>query len=301
MPERLLILGGGVVGVELAQAWASLGSQVTLVELFERVIVREEAFASELVADALREAGVDVRTGSEAVKVSRGEGSVTLELADGESVTGTELLVAVGRRPHTDDLGLETVALEPGGLIEVDDTMRVGGQDWLYAIGDVNGRALLTHMGKHQAAVAAANILGGDERVGEAAHGPLSPRVIFTDPQVAAVGHTLESAQKAGIDAVAVDHPTGGIAGSSFYGRGTAGTTRFVFDGKRDVLVGATFVGPDVAEMVHAATIAVVGELTVDKLAHAVPSFPTRSELWLRLLDSYAEQRERRPTAVGAA
>jgi pyruvate/2-oxoglutarate dehydrogenase complex dihydrolipoamide dehydrogenase (E3) component len=301
VPERLLVLGGGVVGVELAQAWASLGAHVTLVELFERLIVREEPSASEQVEAALRAAGVEVRTGAEAVAARREGGTVTLQLDGGDSVEGDELLVAVGRAPRTDDIGLETVGLEAGGPLEVDDALRAGGTDWLYAIGDVNGRALLTHMGKHQAAIAAMNILGGDARAEGPAHGPLSPRVIFTDPQVAAVGHTLESAQKAGIDAVEVDHPTASIAGGSFYGRGAEGTTRFVFDSSRDVLVGATFVGPEVAELVHAATIAIVGELSLAQLARAVPAFPTRSELWLRLLDAYAEHRERRPTVIGAA
>jgi pyruvate/2-oxoglutarate dehydrogenase complex dihydrolipoamide dehydrogenase (E3) component len=292
VPGRLLVLGGGAVGVELSQAWASLGSHVTLVELFERILVREEPFASAEVTESLRARGVDVRTESEVVAAARdAAGVVTLELASGERLPGDELLVAVGRRPSTDGLGLETVGLEAGSPLEVDDGMRVRGHDWLYAIGDVNGRALLTHMGKYQARVASENILGGDARVARPAHGALAPRVVFTEPQVAAVGHTLESAQKDGIAAVAVDHATGGSAGSSFYGRGAAGTTRFVFDGDRDVLVGATFVGPEVAELVHAATVAIVGELPVDRLAHAVPSFPTRSEIWLRLLDEYAATR----------
>ncbi|MEX2210365.1 MAG: NAD(P)/FAD-dependent oxidoreductase [Gaiellaceae bacterium] len=300
VPPRLLVLGGGVVGVELAQAWATLGSQVTLVELFERLLVREEPFAGELVAEALRELGVDVRIGAEAVRVERSGGIVRLELADGGSVEGDELLVAVGRRPLTDEIGVETVGLEPGAPIEVDDGMRVPGREWLYAIGDVNGRALLTHMGKYQARIAAENILGRDARVATPAQGPLAPRVVFTDPQVAAAGHTLESAQKSGIAAVAVDHATGGSAGSSFYGRGAAGTTRLVFDTDRDVLVGATFVGPEVAEMVHAATIAIVGEVPAGRLAHAVPSFPTRSEIWVRLLAEYEQAgRPRRLTAVG--
>ncbi len=289
VPPRLLVLGGGVVGVELAQAWATLGSRVTLLELFERVLVREEPFAGEQVASSLRGLGVDVRTGAEAVRVQRLGGTVEIELAGGDRVGGDELLVAIGRRPLTTGVGLETVGLEPGAPIEVDDGMRAGDRDWLYAIGDVNGRSLLTHMGKYQARIAAENILGGDARVARPAQGPLAPRVVFTDPQVAAVGHTLESARGTGIAAVAVDHPTRGSAASSFYGRGAPGTTRLVFDADRDVLVGATFVGPDVAEMLHAATIAIVGEVPADRLAHAVPAFPTRSELWLRLLAGYAQ------------
>ncbi|MBD0338226.1 MAG: NAD(P)/FAD-dependent oxidoreductase [Thermoleophilia bacterium] len=300
VPERLLIMGGGVVGVELAQAWASLGSKVTLLELFERILVREEPFAGAEVEASLRQLGVDVRTGAEAVRVERRDGTVTIELADGNRVEGDELLVAIGRRALTGDLGLETVKLQPGAPIEVDDGMRVPGRDWLYAIGDVNGRSLLTtHMGKYQARIAAENILGGHARVARPAQGPLAPRVVFTDPQVAAVGHTLESAERTGIAAVAVDHATGGSAGSSFYGRKVAGTTRLVFDADRDVLVGATFVGPDVAEMLHAATIAIVGEVPAARLAHAIPAFPTRNEIWLRLLAKY-EQAER-PRQLRAA
>jgi dihydrolipoamide dehydrogenase len=287
-PGRLVVLGGGVVGVELAQAWASLGSRVTLVELFERLIVREEPFASEQVEAGLRAAGVDVRTGAEAIGVDRDAGGgVALALAGGGSISGDELLVAIGRQPLTSDLGLETVGLEAGAPVEVDDRMRAGGNGWLYAVGDVNGRALLTHMGKHQARIAARDILGWAPHGGGPAHGPGSPRVIFTDPQVAAVGHTLESARKAGLRAVAVDHPTGAVAGGSFYGRGADGTSRLVFDAECDALVGATFVGPGVGELLHAATIAVNEGLDVDRLEDAVPVFPTRSEVWLRLLEKY--------------
>ncbi len=165
--------------------------------------------------------------------------------------------------------------------------MRAAGTDWLYAIGDANGHALLTHMGKYQARLAAAVILGGGARLDVLADGPLAPRVVFTEPQVAAVGHTLESALAAGIDAKAVDGETSGSAGGSFYGRGAPGTTRLVVDEQRRLLVGATFVGADVHEFVHAATIAIVAEVTLDRLRHAVPPFPTRSEIWLGLLEEY--------------
>ena len=290
-PERLIVLGGGAVGVELAQAWASLGSSVTLVELFDRILVREEPFASDEVAEALRLRDVDVRTRAAAIAVERKDGHVVVELEGGERLTGDELLVAVGRRPPTEDLGLETVGLDPGGYLSVDDGMRVGGSGWLYAIGDVNGRSLLTHMGKYQAWIAAENILGGDVRAEESAQGALSPRVVFTDPQVAAVGHTLASAQEAGLPVIAVDHPTAGVAGSSFYGRKARGTARLVVDLEREVIVGATFTGPDVAEFLHAATIAIVAAVPIRRLRHAVPAFPTRSEVWLRLLEKYEVER----------
>ena len=298
VPARLVILGGGVVGVEMAQAWSSLGSRVTLIEMLPRLLPREEPFASAQVAEALRERGVDVRTGARAAAVRRDGSEVVVTIEDGEDVRGDELLVAVGRRPLTGDLGLESVGLEAGRPIEVDDSMRAIGFDWLYAVGDVNSRVLLTHMGKYQARVAAEQILGNDVGVSEPAHGSLSPRVVFSDPQVAAVGHTLESAEQAGLRVLAVDQPTSGNAGGSFYGPNAPGTARLVIDEDRRVLVGATFTGAEVAEFVHGATIAIVGGVTIDELWHAVPAFPTRSEVWLRLLEAYeAEVSAREPRA----
>jgi pyruvate/2-oxoglutarate dehydrogenase complex dihydrolipoamide dehydrogenase (E3) component len=282
VPGSLVVLGGGVVGVELAQAWSSLGTRVVLVEGTSRLIVREEPFASAEVESALVAAGVDVLKDVRAVSASRDGGSVVLELDDGGRVSGDELLVAVGRRPATADLGLETVGLVPGAAVEVGSNLRSSRHDWLYAIGDANGRALLTHMGKYQGRLVADAILGRD--VGIVSDGPLSPRVIFTDPQVAAVGHTLQSAEAQGMVVRAVDVATSGTAGASFAGRGTSGTSRLVVDVDRGVIVGATFVGFEVAEMLHAATIAVVAEVPLDRLAHAVPAFPTRSEVWLQLL-----------------
>jgi pyruvate/2-oxoglutarate dehydrogenase complex dihydrolipoamide dehydrogenase (E3) component len=285
VPARLVVLGGGVVGVELAQAWRTLGSQVTLIEAVDRLIAREEEFASEQVEQSLRERGVDVRVGVKAVAVRARGGEVEVELESGDTMRGDELLVAIGRRPNTAELGLDTVGLDPGEPIEVDDSMRAN--DWLYAIGDVNGRALLTHMGKYQARVAADTILGeGGPCIALTAQGELSPRVIFTDPQVAAVGYTLAAAEQAGLNVRAVDVPTQGNAGASFYGRDSSpGTARLVVDDDRGIAVGATFTGPEVAEFLHAATIAVVAEVPLERLFHAVPAFPTRSEVWLYLLE----------------
>jgi pyruvate/2-oxoglutarate dehydrogenase complex dihydrolipoamide dehydrogenase (E3) component len=287
VPARLIVLGGGVVGVELGQAWSSLGSEVTVVEALPRLIAREEPFASDQVHTSLMQQGIDVRLGVPAASVDRDDSGVTVRLENGDEIVGDELLVAVGRRPATRDLGLEGIGLEGGHYVGVNDSMLVGGTDWLYAIGDVNGRALLTHMGKYQGRVAADAILGRRAVADPRVDGALAPRVVFTDPQVAAVGHTLESALAAGIDARAVDHETVAVAGGSFYGRGAPGTSRLVVDEARRVLVGATFTGPDVAEFVHAATIAIVGEVPLERLWHAVPSFPTRSEVWLRLLENY--------------
>ncbi|HEY6961107.1 MAG TPA: NAD(P)/FAD-dependent oxidoreductase [Gaiellaceae bacterium] len=286
VPGRLLVLGGGVVGVELAQAWSTLGAHVTVVEGGPRILGREEELASRLVHDALAARGVEIHTGSPVVSVER-NGAVRLMLGNGTSLEGDEVLVGVGRRPRTVDLGLEVVGLEPGRYVDVDERLRVAGHDWLYAIGDVNGRALLTHMGKYHGRIAADVILGRKARIDARSDGGGAPRVVFTEPQVAAVGHTLASAQEAGLGVRAVDVDTQSTAGGSFFGLGSHGTSRFVVDESRRVLVGATFVGIDVAEWLHAATIAVVGEVPIDRLWHAVAPFPTRSEIWLRLLEEY--------------
>jgi pyruvate/2-oxoglutarate dehydrogenase complex dihydrolipoamide dehydrogenase (E3) component len=285
-PRRLAILGGGVVGVEMAQAYTSFGTQVTLIERGDRVLAREEPFASDDVEQSLREQGADLRLGVSATAVRAEGGEVTLELDDGGPVRADQLLVAIGRRLNTDDIGLDTVGLQPGKAIEVDDSMRAN--DWLYAVGDVNGRALLTHMGKYQARIAADVILGYPSGcVASNADGSRSPRVIFTDPHVAAVGYTLDAAQQDGLNVRAIDVPTQGNAGASFYGRDDArGTARLVVDDDRGLIVGATFSGPEIAEFLQAATIAVVGEVPLDTLFHAVPAFPTRSEVWLYLLEA---------------
>ncbi len=285
IPASLLILGGGVVGVEMACAYASFGARVTVVEGSERLIAHEEPLASEQVREALEAQGVEVVLGIAAVAARRRpDGDVTLELADDRTLVGEELLVAVGRRPNTDDLGLEGLGLEPGKPVAVRDGMRAVEHEWLYAIGDVNGRALLTHMGKYQARVAATHILGHPAPL--LSDGPQSPRVIFTEPQVAAVGHTLASAREAGLRARAVDVPTGGNAGGSFVGHEAPGTCRLVLDEDRGTIAGATFTGVEVAESLHAATIAVVGEVPIERIWHAVPCFPTRSEVWLNLLEA---------------
>jgi dihydrolipoamide dehydrogenase len=283
-PGRLLVLGGGVVGVEMAQAWSGLGSRVTLVHRGERLIEREEPFASEQVAAGLEAAGVELRLGVSAENVTR-NGHITVALDDGTTLEADEVLAAFGRRHATEGIGLDTVGLREGGPLEVDDSLRVPGRDWLYAVGDVNGRALLTHMGKYQARLAADAILGRDVAV--RSDGARSPRVIFTDPQVGAVGYTLEGARAAAIDARAVDVETSGNAGGSFVGRNAPGTARLVVDEGRRVVVGATITGSEVQEALHAATIAVAGAVPLDDLWHAVPCFPTRSELWLRLLEAY--------------
>ncbi len=288
VPERLLILGGGVVGVELAQAWSSLGSSVALVEAESRLLANEEEFASEQIRGSLEAAGVEIHTEARATAVSRGgAGHVTLTLEDGTELRGDEILVAIGRQPRTAELGLASVgvAVDDRGYIEVDNAMRVGGSEWLYAIGDVNGRALLTHMGKYQAWVCVERILGNTVEATSDLGG--SPRVVFSEPQLAAVGLTEAAAKDQGLDVRAVDVETAANAGASFIGRNAVGTSRIVVDEARGVIVGATFVGPEIAESLHAATIAVSAEIPLEQLRHAVPTFPTRSEIWLRLIEAY--------------
>ena len=298
IPERLVVLGGGVVGVELSQAFQTLGSQVTLIEGARRLIPNEEEFACIQLTEALRELGVEIRTAQKAEAIEPADdGTVTVTTTDGGAAVADKVLVALGRQPSTKDLGLEVVGLEPGKTIHVDAHNRVPGHDWLYAIGDINGKALFTHMGKYQARISADHVLGHDHVLSHGADGPLSPRVIFTEPQVAAVGHTSETAEEAGMIFDIVETPTSGNAGGSFYGRNAPGTTRWIVDRERRIVVGCTITGAEIADFLHAATIAIVGEVPLERLRHAVPSFPTRSEIWLKL-DALKEETRREPLEV---
>ncbi|MFE2478984.1 FAD-dependent oxidoreductase [Streptomyces sp. NPDC059389] len=300
VPGRLLIVGGSVVAVEMATAWQALGSRVTVLVRGSGLLPRMEPFAGELVAEALREAGAVVRTdvAVEAVVRDGSTGPVQVVLEGGEILEGDELLMATGRTPHTEDIGLETVGLTPGGWIPVDETCRVEGHDWLYAVGDVNHRALLTHQGKYQGRIAGAAIAAraagapalDTGRWG--AHAATAdtralPQAVFTDPEAAAVGLTLAEAERAGHRVRAVDYDLGKVSGAGLYADGYRGRARMVVDLDREVLLGATFVGPGAAELLHAATIAVAGEVPIARLWHAVPAFPTISEVWLRLLETY--------------
>ncbi|WCB92649.1 Mercuric reductase [Baekduia alba] len=293
VPASLIVLGGGPVGSELAQAFATLGARVTLLEREDHLLGRDEPFAAELVAEGLVRAGVDVKCGVSATAVSRGaDGRVTVATSAHGAIEADEILVASGRRHLTEDLGFEAVdvaiSAHPPGSVEVGDDLRVAGHDWLYVVGDANGRALLTHEGKHQARLAADQICGDAGALLRTTTPPTPPpRVTFTEPQVAAVGHTEASAREAGLHVRVVDVSTDGTAGASFHGKGGGGTSRIVVDEDRRVIVGATFVGVDVAEWLHAATIAIVGQVSLDDLWHAIPAFPTRSEVWLNLLQAY--------------
>lgn len=296
VPASLAILGGGVVGAELATAYSDFGAQVTLIAR-SGLLGGMEPFAGDRIAAALRSRGVDVRTGVEAV-AARTEGSQkVLELSDGTEVRAAEVLVAVGRVARTVDLGLESIGLEPGSWLDVDDTLRVRGHDWLYAVGDVNHRALFTHQGKYQARAAgdviAARAKKADvddapwgRHVATADHAAV-PQVTFTDPEVASVGFTAVAAEKAGLRVRVVDYDLSWLAGATVQADDYAGTARAVIDEDRRVLVGMTLVGPGVGELIQAATIAIVGEVPLDRLWHAVPAYPTLNEVWLRLLETY--------------
>ncbi|MFD4024511.1 dihydrolipoyl dehydrogenase family protein [Streptomyces sp. NPDC058576] len=298
-PARLVIVGGGVVGVEMATVWQALGSEVTLLIRGGGLLPKMEPFAGELIADALTEAGARIRTGVSVTAVHRPapDAPVTVELDDGDRVEADEILFATGRAPRTDDLGLETIGLEPGSWLTVDDSCRVEGTDWLYAVGDANHRALLTHQGKYQARIAGAAIAA---RAGETpldtapwgAHAATAdhaavPQVVFTDPEAASVGLTLAEAERAGHRVRAVDYDLASVAGSGLYADGYRGRARMIVDLDREILLGVTFVGPGIGELLHSATIAVAGEVPIDRLWHAVPAYPTISEVWLRLLETF--------------
>ena len=289
IPERLLVLGGGVSGCEMAQAYRRLGArEVTVIQRSERLVGGYEPWAGKLLTEAFEDEGIRVLTGRTAQRVDRqrDDGPVTVRLDDGIELVGDELLVATGRTANTDDIGLGTVGLEPGGPLSVNDRLLVQGVagDWLYAAGDVNGRALLTHQGKYQARLVG-DIVAGKDRTAWADHVAV-PQVMFTDPEIAAVGLTEQGARDSGLDVKTVTYDIGSVAGGRLRGDDIRGRAQLVIDQSRRVVVGATFMGPDVAEMLHAATIAIVGKVPIDTLWHAVPAFPTVSEVWLRLLEA---------------
>ncbi|MGW1710114.1 FAD-dependent oxidoreductase, partial [Streptomyces sp. NPDC002206] len=299
VPGRLAVVGGGVVAVEMATAWQALGSQVTMLVLEDALLQRMEPFAGELVTDGLREAGVDIRFETSVTSLVREGGEVRITLADGGHLAADEILLATGRAPNTWDLGLETVGLTPGDWLTVDDTFQVTdvADGWLYAVGDVNHRALMTHQGKYQARIAGA-VIGArangepvdDTRwgahVATADHAAV-PQVVFTTPEVASVGLTSREAEQSGRRIKVVDYDLAHVAGAHQYGEDYRGHARMLIDTDRNTVVGVTFAGPGVGELVHSATIAVAGEVPLDRLWHAVPAFPTLGEIWLRLLETH--------------
>ncbi len=298
-PRRLAVVGAGVVGVEMATAWQALGSQVVVLAREEGLLPRMEPFAGEMVTEQLREAGADVRFGVSVLAAEREpDGEVRITLSDGTDVVVDEILFATGRAPRTEDIGLDTLGLVPGDWLATDDSLTVTAVpgDWLYAVGDVNRRALFTHQGKYQARVAGAVITARarGERVDTGRWTPHSstadteavPGVVFTDPEIATVGLTTVEAERTGRDVEVVDYEIGHLAGAVQYRPDYRGRARVLIDRDRQVVVGATFVGPGVGELLYSATVAITGEVPVERLWHAVPAFPTISEVWLRLLET---------------
>ncbi|MGW1777604.1 dihydrolipoyl dehydrogenase family protein [Streptomyces sp. NPDC002143] len=301
VPGRLVVVGGGVVAAEMATLYQALGSRVTMLVRGKGLLNRMEPFAGELVVEALTEAGADIRTGVSVESVSRtADGVVVVVTGTGDRIEADEILFATGRAPRTDDIGLDTVGLEPGSWLGVDDSLRVNGTDWLYGVGDVNHRALLTHQGKYQARIAGAAIAA------RAAGTPLLqtepwgahaatadhhavPQVVFTDPEAGAVGLSLAEAEQAGHRVRAVDVDMASAAGAGLYADGYKGRARMIVDLDEEILRGVTFVGPGVSELVHSATIAVAGQVPIARLWHAVAAYPTISEVWLRLLEAYRD------------
>jgi pyruvate/2-oxoglutarate dehydrogenase complex dihydrolipoamide dehydrogenase (E3) component len=303
VPRRLAILGGGVVACEMATAWKQLGTEeVTVIERGARLIPKCEPFAGELLRAAFEQRGIGVLTDTTVRRVDRQpDGVARIALGNGRTLLADEVLVATGRQPRTGELGLETVGLKPNSWLEVDDSMRVKdvADGWLYAAGDVNHRALLTHMGKYQGRVCgdviAARAKGKPEasapdpwiKYSATSDAWAVPSVIFSDPEVAAVGLTEAEAKVRGINVRVVDYDIGNVAGAALYADGYKGHARMVVDETRGVVVGMTLVGPSVGELIHAATVAIVGAVPLSRLWHAVPSYPTISEIWLRLLETY--------------
>jgi len=306
IPPRLAVLGGGPVACELAQAFRSLGSkQVTLLNRGDRLLERLEPFVSDQIAAKFRDLGISVHPSVNVTRVQRRSSGSPVQVSwDTGSVEADEILVATGRVPNTQDIGLETVSLKPGDWLEVDDTCRVKSvaSGWLYAAGDVNHRVLLTHMGKYQARVCGDTIAARAKgrlpgkpddppqpwtRFAATADHSAVPQVVFTDPEAAAVGLTEAQARQAGRRVRAIEYDMSHISGAKIVADGYQGHAKMVVDEDRRVIVGATLIGQDVGELIHAFTIAIVGEIPLDRLWHAVPSFPTMSEIWLRLLESY--------------
>lgn len=287
-PGSLIVIGAGVVGLEMAQAWRSLGTaQVTVLE--QRTLDDTplfEPFALRAVVASLEAQGIVFRFGCTVAAAARTNGGVSVTVGSGETLHAQELLVAAGRTGVVDGIGLETVGVNAQRFVKVNDHLQVEGVDggWLYAVGDVNGRALLTHQGKYQARQAGDHIRGLDASAWADNSG--APAVMFTDPQLASVGLTERAARERGLNVRTIEMGWP-VAAAPLHGEGFNGGVKFIVDEDRRVLAGATFVGPEVGELTHAATIAIVGEVTLDRLWHATPSFPTLSEVWLRFLEEY--------------
>jgi pyruvate/2-oxoglutarate dehydrogenase complex dihydrolipoamide dehydrogenase (E3) component len=267
VPASLIVVGGGAVGCELAQFYRRIGSRVALVQNGEHLLPRIDPEAADLLADALREEGVELRLGAKAKSVAAG-GRYLLELEGGETLEAERLLVATGRRPNADELGLERlgVTVERRG-VRVDERLSAGPGVW--AAGDVTGVALFTHVGKYQARVAAANVAGQEARADYRA----VPAAVFTDPQVAAVGDTSGEGAVVSRWRLETVSRTG-----TFQRPKKPGLLKLYADPERRMLVGATAVGPEAGEWLGQLTLAIRAEVPLDVLRDTIQPFPSFSE-----------------------
>ena len=284
VPDRVMLVGGGPVAVELSQVMSRFGAQVTLVQYPDRLVNREDPRVGELIEAALRDDGIDVRTGvgAESARTAGGpEGTTVVGLSDGSEVEVDRLVIAAGRTPRIHDIGLESVGVEPGARsLPIDEGCRLA--EGLWAVGDATGVAMFTHLAQYQGRVAAANILGGSRRANYRA----VPRVVFSDPEIAAVGLSEEAARKQGIDvATATVDLAASLARPVTYERNPRGELGVVADRARGVLVGAWAVSPLASEFIHEAVVSIRAEVGVDVLLDTVRQFPTFAEGMFKALD----------------
>ncbi|EXJ66127.1 uncharacterized protein A1O5_10742 [Cladophialophora psammophila CBS 110553] len=304
VPEHLIIVGSGVVGCEMATAFSTFGSKVTIISATSEVLGRYEPGAGKRVREALTARNVVFHLSSRVTEAwKESDGKISAKLISGRVVTGSTILIATGRKPRTEGIGLESIGLTSATAVDQSLCVSSVGGNWLYAIGDANSRAPLTHMGEYQGRIAAAAILARAAGVGVQAPQPWSDfaatsdqvaisQVVVTDPNIATVGLTLAEASKRGIKAVEVALPFN-FPGAWVYAEfDYDGWAQWVVDSERNVLVGATFVGREVGDLLHASTVAIVGQVPLDRLKHAVASFPTRSEIYGMLLEKWYQMRK---------
>ena len=273
LPRRLIILGGGPAGCELAQIYATFGSAVTLVEAEDRLLAAEAAFTGEILADVLRRAGVDLRLGVAASKVSRNDDGIVLTLADGTQLDADRLLLASGRRPRLTGLGLDLLGIDvtPGQPLPADGSCLV--KEGVWAAGDATGTGH-THVARYQAGIVAANILGSPSTADYRA----LPRAVYTDPSVFAVGLTPGAATAAGM-ALATASSTLAETARARLDADEAGYVELYAEPESGMLVGAAAVGPDAADWMAEITLAIRAEIPIKTLADVVHAFPTRGEV----------------------
>ncbi|OKK04778.1 pyridine nucleotide-disulfide oxidoreductase [Streptomyces sp. CB03234] len=269
-PDSLLVLGGGAIGVELAQAFARFGTTVTVVEAVERLLPAEEPEAGALLEEVFQEEGITVRTGVRATGVRHLDDTFRLTLDGGEEVTGQRLLVATGRRPRLGGLGLETIGLDPAArALDVDGRLRAAHGVW--GVGDLTGRGLFTHVAMYQAEIAVRDILG---RPGPDADYRAMPRVTFTDPEVGSVGLSGHAARERGLRVRTGTARVPSSARGWIHKAGNHGLIKLVEDSDRGVLVGATAAGPSGGEVLYGLAVAVHNEVPVDRLRHMIYAYP---------------------------